>query len=208
MDRNKERYFMSEILLINRRGKKRRTSKMRKNPTKRRRSTKRHHRMAVNPRRRRHHTRMRRNPRRRSSGGGAKGILKGTVMPAAIGAGGAAGLSLLMNMIQGSLPASMTSNPIKPLVGLAGAVGMGFAASKVMGRDFGMKVGIGAATVVLYQALQGYWNAAFPTMPLSGLGEGKLEYYSAGAQIGPLGQFVGSAAPANKVVQPMSMFIR
>ena len=209
---------MSELLLINPRRKRkmhrnpsrRRTTKMRRNPIRRHR--RRVTRLRANPKRHRRVSRMRHNPiiRRRKRGasrGGSmnmSGFLKGTLMPSAIGAGGALGVDLLLGFAAPMLPAMLTTPAIKPFVRLAAAIGLGLVAGKVGGRAMGEKVTAGAVTVIVYDTVKGFLQTAMPTLPLSGMDAyPNLEYYNAGTNVGAMGMYQG---PASKVAQPMGMY--
>ena len=208
---------MSELLLINPRRKRRagakrrtRTTKMRRNPIRRHR--RRVTRLRDSPKRHRRVSRMRHNPiirrrKRGSSRGGSMnmgGFLKHTLMPSAIGAGGALGVDLLLGFAAPMLPAMLTTPAIKPFVRLAAAIGLGLVAGKVGGRAMGEKVTAGAVTVIVYDTVKGFLQTAMPTLPLSGMDAyPNLEYYNAGTNVGAMGMYQG---PASKVAQPMGMY--
>jgi hypothetical protein len=97
-------------------------------------------------------------------------------MPAGIGALGAVGLDVAMGYAAQYLPASLTSNVyIAAATKTAGAFGLGWAASKVMGREKGKLVTAGALTVIAYQLVKGILRNAAPTLP--GLAGGDMGAY-------------------------------
>ena len=199
---------MAELMLINPRGKRRSSKKRRaKRPGARRRknpvpATA----LMTNPRKRR--AKKRASPtvkrfKRRAKGTAltAKGFLNNTLMPSAVGAGGALGLDVLLGFLP--LPAMIKSGPMRPFVRLAGAVALGMIASKVMNKKVGEQVASGAATVVLYDTLKGVLQRAMPTLPLSD-GDAYypgLEYVSPGYQV-DMGEYVGE-----EIVQPMGEYV-
>ena len=130
--------------------------------------------VAVNPRRRhrRHHyRRVRRNPSLRGLSGMGRGVVKGVVIPGAIGATGAVALDVVMGYATPYLPASLQSGWFNVAVKIAGAIGVGMVAGKVLGRDKGRIVTLGGVTVVMYSVVRGLLKQVAPTMPgLSGLG--------------------------------------
>lgn len=174
---------MSEALfLVNSRRKKRRKSRKGRMPaglkrywaSKRRGGTKRRRRRASakvsrrrrrNPiaavrthrRKRRHHARARRRNPRHSGGMGRfslRGVTRGVVMPAAIGAGGAIVLDVAYAYATPYLPAMLQTGWAQTLTKLAGALGIGYGAGKVLGRERGRIVTLGAVTVVAYGAIK------------------------------------------------------
>lgn len=129
--------------------------------------------VAFTPRRRhhrRHHYGIRRRRARnpRFLGGGMMGQVKGTLVPAAFGAGGAIALDVLYGFISPKLPTTFQTGPMTLLVKLAGAIGIGYAASKVLGQGKGRTAALGAATVVSYSFLKSYVAQALPSLNLSG----------------------------------------
>jgi hypothetical protein len=168
--------MLSEIALIN----PRRRRKHRKVRARRRRHVARRHRARrrrstvivarrINPRRRHrvHHRRYRhraRNPRF-SIGGVTRALL-----PAAIGGAGAVGLDIALGYASGFLPPALTTGYGKVVVQIAGAFGLGMVAGKVMGREKGHAVTLGALTVALYSLIKTTVRQAAPTLPgLSGI---------------------------------------
>jgi len=119
---------------------------------------------AVNPRRHR-----RRNPRFSMSG------IKDAMVPALFGAAGAVGLDIVLGYVP--LPAALQSQYAKYGVKIAGSLAMGWAASKVLGRQKGMAVGAGALTVTAYGILRDLLAKFVPSLGVSGYEEISLNGY-------------------------------
>ncbi len=133
---------------------------------------------AVNPRRRR-----RRNPialanprrRRRHNPRGAGSLmaalrpraLLNSIIPAGIGAAGAIGLDIALAYVP--LPAQFQTPLWKNVARVVGAIGLGYAASMVVGREKGRTVTMGALTVAAYGALKDVVQSNFPNIGLSGI---------------------------------------
>lgn len=149
---------MSEpLLLINPRRKHRRHKNARRHARRRHRNPR-----GFRMRRRRH-----RNPR--GFGGlslSPMSIVRGTIVPAAIGGVGAVGLDVALAYLP--LPDSLKSGLPATLVKLLGAIALGFAAGKVIGKDRGRLITLGAVTVMGYQFIRDQAKAALPTV--KGLG--------------------------------------
>ena len=113
----------------------------------------------MNPRRSHRRRARRSNPvysrrrHRRSNPFSLSGV-KGVLVPAAIGATGAVALDVAYAYASPYLPATMQTGWFSTLAKIAGAFGIGFAASKVMGREKGKTVTLGALTVVGYGAIK------------------------------------------------------
>jgi hypothetical protein len=201
---------MSELMLINPR-KRRRKRKMsvkqrryfgkRVSARKRRRRSvvaaplRRHRLYKTNPHRR--HKRYRRNPSLR--GFRPMAFMKDTLMPSAVGAAGALGLDMLLGFVP--LPDMLKTPTMRPIVRIAGAVGIGIVAGMVTNKRIGEQVGAGALTVVLYDTLKGFVQAQFPTLALGDLPSyNQIEYLSPAPQVGayvtsdsqnsPVGEYV------------------
>lgn len=129
---------------------------------------------AANPRRRRRS--VRRSFRRNPSGILRGFSLKGSVMPALVGAGGAIGADLAMGYLP--IPDAMKTGPVRPLVRLGLAVGVGIAAGAMFGRDIGNKVTLGGLTVVGYDTAKSFLLQNMPQLPLAGVGEFPLMEYA------------------------------
>lgn len=80
-------------------------------------------------------------------------FLTNTAVPAAIGAGGALVLDVAFGFLP--LPAQLKTGPMAPLVKVAGAVGMGMLASKMVNRRVGEQLAAGALTVQIYNFAKG-----------------------------------------------------
>jgi hypothetical protein len=93
-------------------------------------------------------------------------IVRGTVIPAAIGGAGAVGLDVALAYLP--LPDSMKSGLPATLVKLVGAVALGWIAGMAIGRDRGRLITLGAVTVMGYQFIRDQAKSALPTV--KGLG--------------------------------------
>lgn len=111
--------------------------------------------------------RYRRNP----DGFNFRNFATNTLVPSAIGAAGALGLDILMGVLP--LPEALKTPAIKPIVRLAGAVGIGALAGMVTTRKTGEQIAAGAVTVVLYDIIKGFVQRTMPTIPL-----GQVDYDS------------------------------
>lgn len=151
-------------------------------------------------RRRRSHRRTSRRLRRmgikryrRNPGMGGMNInsfVRGTMMPAGVGAMGALGVDLAIGYGAPYLPSALTSGIGLIATRLAGAVGIGMLAAKTMGRNFGEQATAGAVTVILYSTIKSYVQMNMPSLPLSGMG-----WISPALQTGQMsgmGVYVGS----------------
>lgn len=124
------------------------------------------------------------------------GFVKQTLVPSAVGAGGALGLDVLLGFATPYLPDSVTSSPIfRPMVRIAGAVGLGMLATKVVGRKMGEQIAAGAITVTVYDVLKGLVKSVAPTLALGENDYTAMGYYSPGMQVGNeeisgMGQYV------------------
>jgi len=100
----------------------------------------------------------RRNPRRFDFAG----FMRGTLTPSLIGAGGAIGLDMILAKLP--LPAPIKAGPFRPVVRIAGAIGLGMIGGMVLGRRMGEQLTAGAVTVVLYDTLKGFLKPMFPAL--------------------------------------------
>lgn len=111
------------------------------------------------------------------------GILKGTIMPAAVGATGALALDVAYGYASPYLPAFLQNKWATLAVKIAGAIGIGMVAGKFLGRERGRVATLGAATVVVYGAAKSALSSAMPTLPgLSGYAD--FVDYSVGSRGG------------------------
>ena len=181
---------MAEILLVNpRRRRKRRKSATRSRRRRRAapRASRRRRRTAVarrsNPRRRltrafrRRGSRRRRNPSLR----GVTGAFVPTLKAGFAGAIGALGLDLLWGQTAKFLPAQVAGSALAQYAAkLVGAILVGIIGNKLKpgsGRD----LSVGAATVVLHDALKAQVRASFPSVPLG-------EYLTFAPTVGSMGR--------------------
>lgn len=124
--------------------------------------------------------------RRKNPVGGVSAFVKGTLVPSAVGGAGALVLDLAMNMLP--LPPAMKTGPMRPVVKVVGAIGLGMLASKVTSRQTGGQVAAGALTVTLYELARGALAKNETTKKLFGLGE----YGGEESRIGEyVGEYVG-----------------
>lgn len=123
-------------------------------------SSKRRRRYSVTATKRR---KYRRNP---ASGGrfNIQSFSRNTLMPSAIGAAGALGLDILMGFLP--LPPAMKVGPMRTVVKIAGAVGIGMLAGTFVKRSTAEQIAAGAITVALYDTLKGVVQVAMPTLQL------------------------------------------
>ena len=127
--------------------------------------TKRIRRRKLNPRRRHHYAKRRhRNPRFSVSG------ITSQLVPAAIGAGGAIALDVLLGYVSPMLPATITTGYAKHGLRIAGALGVGFVAKKFLGSK-GHAVAEGALIVALYKLMTDVLVQYAPAAVTVGLGD-------------------------------------
>lgn len=109
--------------------------------------------------------RRRRNPRFGLPSG--RGML-GAVMPAAVGAAGAVGLDVALGYAS-FLPETFRSGWGRHGIRFAGALGLGWIASKIASKNTADAIRAGALTVVIYGVLREVLQKFAPTVP--GLGD-------------------------------------
>lgn len=164
----------TEVMLLNPRHKRRRKARINPRRVRRRRRTV----AAANPRRRRRSVRRvaRANPfrvrrrrsvrrvARRNPIGSATGFFHQDVIPAGVGALGAMGLDLAFGYLTPVLPVELTGM-MMPVVRIAGAVGIGYAAKLATGNArYGDAAMLGAITVTLYDLFKGWLVTADPAI--------------------------------------------
>jgi len=178
--------------------------KGRRNPHRRHRRRK-HNPVSVRRRRnpaRRYVTR-RRNPSARGMMGAfsPRTLIKGTVMPAAIGAAGALGIDVIWSFLP--IPINFKTGPMAPFVKILGAVGIGMLAGKFLGREIGQKAMMASVTVTMYGLVKGYAQAAMPTLPLGayidGMGYTQAGQFIPNESLGAYVSGVGSAHSTNTI---------
>lgn len=209
----KVKYKRGKAMAKKRRSKRRMTAKQRKYFGKRR--VKRARRnvtisAARNPvrrlsrRRKRSMRSYRRNPIARMRGFNPRTFVNQSLMPAGIGAAGALGLDMLMGMLP--LPDALKTPTMRPLVRIAGAVGIGMVAGMITNRKMGEQVGAGALTVVLYDVLKGFVQRTMPTLSLGENDYTSLEYYNPAMITGDMdtntvGMYVGEDQGVGEYVE-------
>jgi hypothetical protein len=124
----------------------------------------------LNPRRRHHARRRRHNPR--LSLGGIKHVL----MPSIMGAAGAVGLNALIGYVP--LPQQLKTGYAYQAVKLAGAVGLGMVAGKVLGKSKGDQIALGAMTVTMYGLMTSLLSRYAPSIQLAGDDSDNMGYMS------------------------------
>lgn len=115
--------------------------------------------------------RRRRNPR--FGGFTLRGVTR-QVIPAAIGGAGALGLDMALAVLP--VPDMLKSGPLAILTKIGGAIGLGWLAGMVVGRENGRLVTTGALTVVAYNVIKGFAQQVAPQLP----GLSDYEDYRAG----------------------------
>jgi hypothetical protein len=80
--------------------------------------------------------------------------MRNTIAPAAMGAGGALMLDVVYGYLNPYLPVTLQSGWMQVLVKGAAAVGLGMVGMRMLGRDRGKVLMLGALTVTLYSALR------------------------------------------------------
>ncbi len=210
---------MSELLLVNPR-RKRRVSHRRKarrmtalqrryfgkGRSVRRRRSRRVEALEMNPKRRRRVRRRRGSTRRgigrrfRARAGRLRGFnvnsfMRETLLPSAVGAGGALGVDVILGYLNPNLPSFMTTGIGVPLTKIAAAIGLGMAAGMVTDRRIGEQVMAGAITVVAYNYLRTTIQTNMPALTLAGTGH--YMGYAGPALAFPdrLGLYVGGPQP-------------
>lgn len=175
---------MSEIMLFNPRKKAKTTVKRARRRVKGTLVTnpKRSRRLRHNPRRAH---RMHRNPITR------RDYLSNTLMPAGIGAIGAVGMDIVLGMLP--LPAALKTGAVRPLLRLAGAMGMGLLAGMATNKRIGAQVLAGASTVVVYDMLRTMAQKAMPTIPLGDVEPVETVTYADNAHVAELLERQGQA---------------
>lgn len=112
-------------------------------------------------------------------------FLTTTLMPSVVGGAGALALDVAIGALP--LPPALKNGPMAPLVKVAGAVGLGMLASKMVNRRVGEQIAAGALTVQVYN---------FAKAMLIKVGQGKIPGLSMYPD-GYMGEYVsGDEMPA------------
>ena len=174
---------------------------------KRKRKSKSIARVSARARVRRKHNPIRAHRRRRYSPnpmrvGNLSGFTKHTLMPSVVGAAGALGVDVMLGFLP--LPPQFKTGPMRALVKIAGAVGVGMLASNFMKRETAHQIAAGAITVTLYDVMKGYLQQAMPLLPLSEADVMFEEYpnlsYAGAAQtVDDMGQYVSGMSTEDGV---------
>ncbi len=207
----------AQLLLINPRRKRRRHARKARSHRRRRhvarvsrRRRRRFHAtgmVSTNPRRRRRHRRhAMMNPRRRRRrihrNPFSTGSIASLAMPVGLGALGAVGLDVIYGYLSNMLPAAITGSPyINAAAKAVGAVGLGWAGGKALGRDKGKLIAVGALTVITYQLAESLLKQMAPTIPLAG-----LDGFGAYMPVSGLGAYMPPAGALPPPVRGVSGF--
>lgn len=111
-----------------------------------------------NPKKRRRS--FRRNPRSETAG-----LIRNTLVPGAIGAGGAIVTDIALGYLP--LPPAFTQGLTGFAVRVAAALAIGYAVGKVSNREAGEEAAAGGVIVAIYQGVKGYVQQALPNVPLN-----------------------------------------
>lgn len=211
---------MAEILLVNPRRRKRKMSakqakyfgkrrrrRARASAAPRRRRRRRSNPTAfLNPRRRRSRRSITRSVRRRRRSNPSFRGVTGSALPMLkegfTGALGALGLDFLWGYSKSMLPATIAGSPLAQYAAkLVGAILIGMVGGKLPGlRGRGRGLAVGAATVVIHDALKAQVQASFPTIPLG-------EYLTYAPTVGTMpyaGRVLSSGIPSNGMGEYLS----
>lgn len=90
--------------------------------------------------------------RRRNPIGFLDGLVKDTLVPSAIGGAGALGLDVLLAVVP--LPETIKTGAMRPVVRVAGAIGLGMLAGMIVAKRTAQQITAGAVTVVLYDTMK------------------------------------------------------
>lgn len=186
---------MAKMLLVNPKKRRSKRKVKRKSPAKRRRVS--------SVTRKTVTKRYKRNPiRRKKSGIG--GILKETVVPSAIAAGGALGLDVAMGYLP--LPENLKTGPMRHLVKGAGAIGLGMLAGMFLKPKTAELITTGALTVTLHDAGKEAMGRFVPNVRLASIDDEleSLSYVSPGM---PVGEYLDEYVPGNTMDNSMGEYL-
>lgn len=152
-----------------------------------------------NPIRARHRRRYKPNPMRLGS---MASFTRHTLMPSVVGAAGALGVDVILGFLP--IPVQFKTGPMRSIVKIAGAVGIGMLASNFMKRETAHQIAAGAITVTLYDVMKDYLRQAMPTLPLSEADVmyeeyPNLSYAGAGQTVDGMGQYVSGMSTEDGV---------
>jgi hypothetical protein len=145
--------------------------------------------------------------RSRSSGGrrmprlsfNPKSFISDTLMPAAIGAGGALALDAALTFAAPYIPASLNTGIARTGVKIAGAIAIGMAASMIGGKRLGEQVMAGAIIVTAYGFLKPFAAGVIP-----GVAGYDMGWVSPAMQVG---SYVGSDNAYTGSMPGMGVFV-
>lgn len=119
------------------------------------------------------------------------GFFKDTLMPSVVGGAGALALDVALGVLP--IPPALKTGPAAPLVRIAGAVGLGMLAGKMVNRRVGEQVAAGGITVAVYNLARTFLVGKVPGLsmyPDGAMGEyidytpPQLGYESSGVGVG------------------------
>ncbi len=105
----------------------------------------------------------------------ARGVINQLVMPAAMQAGGAIALDVVMGYGQGYLPVQLSTGPGKALVKGVAAIAIGMVAGKLGKRKLGNDMARGALTVTLHDLFRSTLEQNAPQIPLGDMDSGDMD---------------------------------
>jgi hypothetical protein len=109
-------------------------------------------------------TTRRRRRRSNPSGRGLMGLVKGTVMPAAVAGGGALATSVLMGYLP--IPARFKTGPMKIAAKSLVSIGLGFALQSMGQKKLGEQMAMGGMTVAFYDGMRDIIQTRAPQIKL------------------------------------------
>ena len=108
-----------------------------------------------------------------------KTLMNSQITPAFIAATGALSLDVLLGFLP--VPETVKTGPFRHIVKGVGAIGLGMAASALVGKKTGEQMATGALTVVMHGAMKEVAQGAMPNL--------NLGFYNAGYNVG-VGEYV------------------
>lgn len=142
--------------------------------------------------------------RRRNPTGGFVRDAMAVIIPSAVGGAGALGLDVLLGVLP--LPDAMKMGPMRPVVRVAGAIGLGMLVGMVASKQTATQVASGAMTVVLYDTIKGFLARTGVKIPgiamyeIPGIGMYEVEpapalgYTDSGQQVGDTDMYPDTVA--------------
>lgn len=112
------------------------------------------------------------------------GSLTRALIPAAVGGAGAVALDVALGYLPASTPDILKTGIGNKALKVAGAIGLGLIAGKVLGKETGKAVGAGALTVVAYGIVREIVQKVAPSVTLSGTDYADTVYQPSASLIG------------------------